>query len=872
MMPEQIPSAILDVAARQHRELLGLERQQQAAVLTRLEKVLSKLRAEINGQSLSYFRDNELRVLGVLANIAKAESFSELDALLRESIGAAYGLAPEHAANEINTWIEHHGGEPRPINLSAVAELETETLIERYESSLQTFGQAVADKVRASLSGGIIMRQDRNGIVDAVAEAINGERWRAARIVRTETINAYNAAHNRALFEARDSGQVPELRKSAIATFDARTDQDSYPVHGQVRDLEDEFVDGDGRRYLHPPGRPNDREKEIPWLDDLDPLLIEAPERREQLETEREEQRAADAAETDAYRGRVAAFERGWSTSSQSRESIKWKRAAADAFDLPGKVYTRHSTTIDDDEQAQAGEDVRRLYDETQASLREQGRRSVVLRRRVVDNEIVGTFEDWTTSEPDGEYFEDEVDARRILRIDDDGRAIIMNAIPARRFEREDFRIGFFDASEIDPEAERSGPFGILEDDGDASLYHIPTGRALVSGQYTRDDLRRLARDFEVAGHVDSLGELVGADERRRFERQVDDVVADYIDERRQRRRDERGVLAFEREDFEIGFFSASEFDDASERSGVWGLVEYAATEEEESGGALYHIPTGREVLRGSFNKRDLRRLASDLDVYVDDLGRLPDERAPDYGDFDDELRSVREYYERERVDGFPAARGVSRYVDVGGVDFPALNAGVQPNTPGRYSKRVVQVVEEGADGQMIVSEQKGYLRGNFFYYKSRSDFENPNFHDVNDWHIVHAKSGVHLHSGCAMPITDEGLEVGGWRLSKFKEIGERLERYFDEEGNVDPDSVEDWLSELEDLQASTAPGFSAREYLGDRYRRDDWMTSPISRRARARLVKSDLEYEDDDILDFLDNGPEIEDVEEAVSFDDVPF
>lgn len=70
----------------------------------------------------------------------------------------------------------------------------------------------------------------------------------------------------------QSSKDASDLKKSAIATFDARTSYDSYPVHGQVRELDEMFEDGAGRRYLHPPGRPNDREKEIPWLEPPNPV------------------------------------------------------------------------------------------------------------------------------------------------------------------------------------------------------------------------------------------------------------------------------------------------------------------------------------------------------------------------------------------------------------------------------------------------------------------------------------------------------------------------------------------------------------------------------------------------------------------------
>lgn len=89
-------------------------------------------------------------------------------------------------------------------------------------------------------------------------------RYWAERIVRTEMAYAYNAASLQTMNVARET-DFPDMQKKILATFDSRTAADSIAVHGQVRKLEDMFVDGAGRHYLHPPGRPNDRETVVPW-------------------------------------------------------------------------------------------------------------------------------------------------------------------------------------------------------------------------------------------------------------------------------------------------------------------------------------------------------------------------------------------------------------------------------------------------------------------------------------------------------------------------------------------------------------------------------------------------------------------------------
>ena len=85
----------------------------------------------------------------------------------------------------------------------------------------------------------------------------------AERIVRTETMRSYNQARRVGYEKMRE--QVPDLQKKILAILDARTAADSMAVNGQIRQLDDEFVDGAGRHYQYPPARPNDRETTIPW-------------------------------------------------------------------------------------------------------------------------------------------------------------------------------------------------------------------------------------------------------------------------------------------------------------------------------------------------------------------------------------------------------------------------------------------------------------------------------------------------------------------------------------------------------------------------------------------------------------------------------
>lgn len=93
-------------------------------------------------------------------------------------------------------------------------------------------------------------------------------RYWAERIIRTETAYAFNGAKLEQLRQMRADGL--DVKKKICAHFDKRTAADSVFVHGQIRELDDSFLDGKGRVYLFPPGRPNDRETILPWFSDWD--------------------------------------------------------------------------------------------------------------------------------------------------------------------------------------------------------------------------------------------------------------------------------------------------------------------------------------------------------------------------------------------------------------------------------------------------------------------------------------------------------------------------------------------------------------------------------------------------------------------------
>lgn len=130
---------------------------------------------------------------------------------------------------------------------------------------MNRYGSTVIEKFEEKLRQRFLARQSwdqvRNELISESDFLQKAPAHWAERIVRTETMGAYN----RAGWETTRASQqaLGDMVKILSATFDGRTAADSYAVHGQIRRPHEAFVSWFGR-YQHPPNRPNDREVVVP--------------------------------------------------------------------------------------------------------------------------------------------------------------------------------------------------------------------------------------------------------------------------------------------------------------------------------------------------------------------------------------------------------------------------------------------------------------------------------------------------------------------------------------------------------------------------------------------------------------------------------
>lgn len=157
------------------------------------------------------------------------------------------------------------------------------SLLKMHKDSMARYGARAVTDMEDALSVSLISGETPLEAVERVREVIDVEWWQAERIVRTETAWAYNATHRDGIVESAE--ELPGLMMQWNEYVDEqgnpqdnRVGVDSLAMHGQVTDVDGEFImppkapDGTpvspslvGESWEFPPNRPNDRAVLVPW-------------------------------------------------------------------------------------------------------------------------------------------------------------------------------------------------------------------------------------------------------------------------------------------------------------------------------------------------------------------------------------------------------------------------------------------------------------------------------------------------------------------------------------------------------------------------------------------------------------------------------
>jgi hypothetical protein len=200
------------------------------------------------------------------AHIAADAAASGTHAFLQASEEKFHGIGARLPLKEAMMFDRAHSGAQASILRRMVATPEPGiAALHAKKGILQRYGLNVVEDFEDRLKLGMIQGQPWSDVrSDLIAKSpfLQGApaHW-AERIVRTESMGAYNRAGWESIRAANDV--LDDMVKILCATFDDRTGWDSYQVHGQIRRPNEAFQWAGGL-YQHPPNRPNDREIVVP--------------------------------------------------------------------------------------------------------------------------------------------------------------------------------------------------------------------------------------------------------------------------------------------------------------------------------------------------------------------------------------------------------------------------------------------------------------------------------------------------------------------------------------------------------------------------------------------------------------------------------
>ena len=260
------------VFARNQRKMLALEDEAREEFMQAFQRVRRKLRDRLDSIPDTPMEIPHFRVMQAQIEQTIRVLQGDLQTVLIDGTRIVGNTAISQAAEEIARLQLRYERILQPIDFdrAAILSRSENLLLMQYQVSLETYGVAMIDEMRKILVDGLLSGEFTSRVSRQIAMLggiFDRQAFRAERIVRTELNNAYNTHHLESYRQAQEE-IFPDMKKKWLAMIDDRTGDDSIRLTGQVRALDERFIDpGTGRSFLHPPERPNSRCRIIPWRD-----------------------------------------------------------------------------------------------------------------------------------------------------------------------------------------------------------------------------------------------------------------------------------------------------------------------------------------------------------------------------------------------------------------------------------------------------------------------------------------------------------------------------------------------------------------------------------------------------------------------------
>jgi hypothetical protein len=249
----------------------GLEEAEAQRLLKSYKQVRQELRDRLDTLPPGKFTSQQIRGTLYQVEAAIEQMNNILSGGMKSSGEILAGQGLEHLATEIRKWDKEFTGATTPINFDAVriASDTSNFLFNRYEPSLQAYGEGLRSLFASELTNAAIAELSTGQVVQRLGQVFMGEQWKLERLVRTEFHGLYNTGKIRGMEELVNT-DMPDLKKTLFHPMDNRTGKDSIKLNrnNPIVNVDEEFVEnstGKVRRYMAPPNRPNDRAILIPY-------------------------------------------------------------------------------------------------------------------------------------------------------------------------------------------------------------------------------------------------------------------------------------------------------------------------------------------------------------------------------------------------------------------------------------------------------------------------------------------------------------------------------------------------------------------------------------------------------------------------------
>ena len=266
---------------------IGRDRATRVALRDMIKTAIKEASAPLDAKGGTYTLASHAAMQAALHTAMKALTRKAGAGLTKVTQGASQKAAA-NALREYNLHVLANPGVDGQISLDAAAAVWGSAansgggLIRQNQESVTKYGLATAREVEKGLAVSLLTNESQRSAMRRIREAIQGTKYRAEMVYRTEAMNAYNVAYMASTETlGEELGEdiwyrwTEHVDDVTGAPYDNRVDGDSIAMHGQVAPPGGTFTlppyrGGSknkrvGLTWTHPPNRPYDRARLIVW-------------------------------------------------------------------------------------------------------------------------------------------------------------------------------------------------------------------------------------------------------------------------------------------------------------------------------------------------------------------------------------------------------------------------------------------------------------------------------------------------------------------------------------------------------------------------------------------------------------------------------